>query len=767
MAVSAVKNTMFYCPKCQQTYEDAVQRFCLNDGRRLLPASSTDKSVNQTSEVFTNILNHKAGDEDDKFSSAPNFSKTDRPKFFRPEFRPPADSSIFKPETEIEYDENIEPQTVTEFNPPISEPAPELIDSYEIPASQLQPDDKDTKPNERFVSESESSNALLGQIVKGRYQIIEQISEDEISSAFLAEDKFVADKKVIVRVLMDEDTDDDFSNKIFAEERVSLAHVNHPNIVNVFDSGELPEGKPFIVGEYVKGESVKDYLEKLGQFNALRTAGIIQQASYALSEIHKIGILHRNLKPENLILIHDESGEEQVKLTNFVASKDRLDEKNLAYKSPEQVEGKLANFASDSFSLAVIAYQMLTNRLPFNAASVGELLKAQREGMTLRPTNFRLGLPPLFDKILEKALAFNPSERYLNVLDFGDAFFSAISGNELLETDKAKKIEVVTDKFTDENSIPEPSSPLLFDANETTSVKSIEIDSEIQEVETTEDLAWEKRSPVMPNEAATNRNLFSILAVAALLLILWAAWTYFLKRPNETEFVAQTPTENVNFSNQSAGNFPPIETNINAATTPQEIESVPPPRTIMQPPGTVYFQNKKEDLRGALLRNYLGFSLYHPQDWKRNQTSNKFLDISKNASTTTPIEQILIGYYDSKGTFKDDAEIFKAQVKETNNTLNKLVPNYKMISEGEKTINNGWRAYEIKFQGTGRTANGDKVTLWGRRLFIPVAMPGMKNGYVITMLATSLSKEVKNVDDVGVKGELSTVLETFEPNQSY
>jgi len=168
-----------------------------------------------------------------------------------------------------------------------------------------------------------------------------------------------------------------------------------------------------------------------------------------------------------------------------------------------------------------------------------------------------------------------------------------------------------------------------------------------------------------------------------------------------------------------------------------------------------------------LLRNYLGFSLYHPQDWKRNQTSNKFLDVSKNASTTTPIEQIIIGYYDSKGTFKDDAEIFKAQVKETNNTLNKLVPNYKMISEGEKTINNGWRAYEIKFQGTGRTANGDKVTLWGRRLFIPVAMPGMKNGYVITMLATSLSKEVKNVDDVGVKGELSTVLETFEPNQSY
>ncbi len=167
-----------------------------------------------------------------------------------------------------------------------------------------------------------------------------------------------------------------------------------------------------------------------------------------------------------------------------------------------------------------------------------------------------------------------------------------------------------------------------------------------------------------------------------------------------------------------------------------------------------------------MAKNFLGFSLYYPKDWKQNDAKGKFLDISKDASSGTPIEQMLVSYYDSKGTFKADTESFPALVKETNKTLKEIVPNYEVVSEGEKTINNGWRAYEVKFKGSGK-ANGENITLWGRRLFIPTARPGMKNGYVITMLATSLSPDVKNVDDVGVKGELSAILESFEPNQNF
>ena len=128
---------------------------------------------------------------------------------------------------------------------------------------------------------------------------------------------------------------------------------------------------------------------------------------------------------------------------------------------------------------------------------------------------------------------------------------------------------------------------------------------------------------------------------------------------------------------------------------------------------------------------------------------------------------MLVGYYNSRGTYKNDAGIFPTLVKETNQTLKKIVPNYQIVSEGKKTINNGWQAYEVSFQGTGKTVNGENIKLWGKRLFIPTAIRGMKNGYVVTMLATSLSKDVKSAGDVGVKGELATVLETFEPNQTY
>ncbi|MDQ3321275.1 MAG: hypothetical protein M3525_02265 [Acidobacteriota bacterium] len=90
-----------------------------------------------------------------------------------------------------------------------------------------------------------------------------------------------------------------------------------------------------------------------------------------------------------------------------------------------------------------------------------------------------------------------------------------------------------------------------------------------------------------------------------------------------------------------------------------------------------------------------------------------------------------------------------------------------MISESEKTVNNGWRAYEVKFEGAGKTANGEDIKLWGRRLFVPAARNGMKNGYVSTMLATSLSPDVKNIEDVGVKGDLHTILYSFEPNRNF
>jgi len=606
---------------------------------------------------------------------------------------------------------------------------------------------------------------------------------------------------------MEQDASDKFTNKIFAEERVSLSHVNHPSIASVIDSGELLEGNPFIITEYVEGTSVKDMLNRKGEFNALRTARIIRQVSYALSEVHQNGVLHRNLKPENIILMLNDDGAEQVKLINFGVPNVKTNKENLAYKSPEQLEGNVATFASDIYSLAVVAYQMLTGRLPFNTSSASNLLKSQREGMALFPTNLRLDLPKITDAIFEKAMAFSPSERYPKARDFGDAFYNALNTAVTSEKDErlqtAEKIDILPNKKIEENvkkainqteELELPELParavgnvedeifeLELPPTETVSVISPVVPAETidasvtaenfveSEVKTPKHLTFEKRSLEPPVVASSNRTLLSILGIATLLIGIFAVWYYVLNQPN-TNPVAPAVTENVNTVVQNTEVAPPANLNAEVKSSPvvENIEAPPPVPANSQPPNTVFFENSKENLKGALLRHFVGFSVSYPQDWTKNNARNNFLDVAKKSADGKPVEQFLVSYYHSWGTFKMDEKIFPKLAEKSNKDLAKIIPNYQTMSTGETKVNGDWRAYEVKFQGGGKVENGEKnLIIWGRRLWIPADRPGTKNGYVVTMLATSLSPEINSVDDVGAKGDLGTMFKTFKPNQNF
>lgn len=799
---------MLYCPKCQKTYEDGSQRFCINDGGRLLSAQNTPKAENKQHGVFTNLIGRvePRNERDEKLASIPRFVKTEQTPL--PSFQPPKESKLFKDDNEIELE--LEPVKPLEKQKPIftskqtepGKPLPRLIKPDEIPSGQAKLGDRQSDPSGRLALTLENPQVLIGQLIKGRYQVTEIRSIDDSNFSYLAEDKLAQDKKVFLRVLMDEGTDDDFTRTIYAEERVSLSLLSHPNISRVVDSGELPEGKPFVVTEYTDSGSVRTLLQKGGQLNVLRTARIIRQVAYALSEVHQNGILHRNLKPENIILSVSEAGTEQVKITNFGVSKNKTKE-NVFYKAPEVLEGKTATFAGDIYSLAVIAYEMLTNRMPFHGANTNELLKNEREGLAVHPTNLRLDLPPFADEILERALAYNPTERYPKARDFGDAFFNALTTAAAWERKEEKpteKIEILVPKNEEvlmEQAADPAMSKEIKDTAEIADIGRNEIETQlkpeseeiqivsdihitprsIEEIKTQditeknielkpEDAAWTRRSPEPPKTSVAPLFLISMLGLALVVAAIWA-WYYFLNRPNQAEIInpvpanAQSPLESPN---------PSQNTDLGI----QDLEIPPLARQISQPPNTIYFQNSKQESKGDLLRNFLPFTLYYPKDWKviENLPSDKpgkrskFLEVSRKTESGVPIENMLVSYYDSKGTFKDDKANFPKLVKETNETLSKIIPNYMMFSEGEIKVN-GWKAYEIKFQGAGDSSSGEKLIVWGRRLFIPVSRPGVKNGYEVTMFATSKSNEVKSVDDVGVKGELAQILETFEPIQNY
>lgn len=841
MATLVVNRKMLYCPKCQQTYEEGSQRFCNNDGGRLLPVSNTEKSAGKPGGVFTNLLSRNVPNKerDEKLASIPRFVRAEPEAEPIPPFEPPVESKVFQSDSddiELELEpaapasDEIELELGSARAPMVSEQAPgpdvsavfkpgrpaafesdtseiefeadtrtlgRTVRPDEIPSGRAALGDRQFAPVGREALTWDNPDVMLGQTVKGRYNIVELVTEDDSGFAYLAEDRIVPNKKVLVRVLMDEEYSDDLTDRIYAEERIAFSHINHPNVVGIIDSGELQEGKSFVITEYVEGNSVKSLLETTGQFNVLRTARMIRQSSYALSEMHQNGVLHRNLTPANIILTLSDNDTEQVKITGFGIS-GGMREEDLVYKAPEILDGQVATVASDVYSLAVIAYQMLTNRIPFTGTTARQMLKSQREGMQINPTNMRLDVAPLVDKILEKGMSLVGVDRYPKARDFGDALFNALTTVSpwTSEADEeAGTVDVIENEGEAADSIPAPPVPLFLDPETVTGTEEggeIEEAGETAELEAAgvsgpedagvpagpeaalpaadNDPAWTKRSPEPPKTDSPSWALVSLLGFVILLAGIWAIWNYFLNRPSNPAYV--TPPENAS----QEGSTTPLTPNPDQGNLPASENGDLPPRArvISQPPDTTFFQSAKQNVRGDLARNFVGFSLYYPNDWQVNQagetkpgTRGKFLDISRKAGNGELAEQMLISYYESRGTFNTDADKFPQYVAETNETLKKLIPDYQMLSQGRIMVNGGWPAYEVKFQGGGTNAKGEKVILWGRRLFIPAARPGVKNGFEITMLATSYSADVKSVDDVGAKGGLATVLSTFEPGQSF
>ena len=796
MTFSAVREIMLYCPKCQSQFSSGSRRFCDKDGARLASAPvSGASSVKQKGGVFTNLLGRTAptNQTDEKLAAIPKFVPfTPSPKV-KTDFSISTTVEILKTsQTYLPKPETIEAKTEKPELPEvaIAKPLARLIKPDEIASGTAETGDRRTNPTGRLALTWEKPDILLGQTIKGRYQITGLLGQDDESISYLAEDKIVQNKKVFVRVFMEEDADDEFSNEIFAEERVSLSHINHPNIASVIDSGELPEGKSFIVAEFTEGKTIGDMLARTGQFNVMRTARIIRQASYALSEAHQNGVLHRNLKPESVFLVVSEAGTEQVKLAGFGVLYDKITEKNIAYKSPEQIDGKLANYASDIYSLAVIAYQMLTNRLPFNASSAVSLQKAQREGLIILPTNLRLDAPPLADEILTKALSVNPVDRYPKARDFGDAFFNALttaSPWETSEKPEAKISETVETKETPKTeksylvispiilkATNEPTEEIIFkptqplsDATENQTPKAALIETKTEKIavttETSADaLPWEKRSPDTVRETSPHWLMLGIFALG--LLAFLGVWYFILNRP-ATEFVPTPVANNQPSENTATPQLPVVQV---PSQTMEEIEIPPNTRTVEQPANTTYFENTKQNLEGDLAKNFLGFSIYYPNNWTKNNSKAFFLDISKKSADGLPVKQVNITRYESRGTFNQDKPNFAKFVEKSNKDLKAELPNYKVVGAGETTIQNGrWKVYEVKFENVGTIARNGELTLWGRRLWIPIQRPGMKSGFVITLVATSLAPNVKNTEDLITDEELAQILETFEPATSY
>jgi serine/threonine-protein kinase len=274
------------------------------------------------------------------------------------------------------------------------------------------------------------------QEIAGRYRIDRRLGAGGMSTVFLAQDN-VLERPVAVKLLAEHLADDEAFVARFQREALSAARLQHPNIVQVFDYGlDASSHRHFIVMEFVDGPSCADLLRDRKRLEIDEAVGIVRDACHGLDYAHRAGVIHRDVKPGNLLVV-SESG--TTKLADFgiakAAEQTRITQVGsvlgtAAYLSPEQAHGDEAGSRSDTYSLGVCAYQLLTGRLPHEYGSLTELALKQRDEPIESIAALRPEVPPQLDLAVRVSLERDPADRYDSALDFARALEAGLHGHE-------------------------------------------------------------------------------------------------------------------------------------------------------------------------------------------------------------------------------------------------------------------------------------------------------------------------------------------------
>ena len=285
-----------------------------------------------------------------------------------------------------------------------------------------------------------------GTTVNARYLIERELGRGGIGVVYLARDLRLHDMPVVIKFLLDDSTHNAWLSRKFLQEAEALTRIHHPGVVRVIDRDRTADGRPFFVMEFVKGVSLRSAIRPTG-LDLEFAAAIVRDVGQALSAAHQEGVLHRDLKPENIMLETLSNGAQHAKLIDFGIAKvrDSQDDAStvlgtlagsLLYMAPEQLLGTPASVASDIYAFAVVAYELLTGRCPFNPdapspiAAIPLLMTLQRSGQVVPPQQLRPSVSAAAQAIVLRGLAFDPTARLADARQFGDDLAHALRGAE-------------------------------------------------------------------------------------------------------------------------------------------------------------------------------------------------------------------------------------------------------------------------------------------------------------------------------------------------
>jgi hypothetical protein len=266
-----------------------------------------------------------------------------------------------------------------------------------------------------------------------------------------------------------------------------------------------------------------------------------------------------------------------------------------------------------------------------------------------------------------------------------------------------------------------------------------------------------------PLPAKKKSKLPLILGAVALVLLMGvaglAAVFFYVIKPRLQEFqegpvvARETPPAEKTNTNSAVENA-----NTNSTTEDTEVAFVPPP-------GTTKFANSLTNLDGKLAEHYIDFSFYYPETWQTDKKAgvsgaSNFVKVERRLPPDFTQENFAVGWYTSKGTFETDSPTFPRLVELLGTNLANSFPEYSKVSEGPTKVNS-LDGYEFRFVSLSKGTEKGDLQVWGRVVFLPTGVEGQTAGATLIMLATSLAPELSGVEDVGQKGEMPVILESF------
>ena len=321
-----------------------------------------------------------------------------------------------------------------------------------------------------------------GKTLNGRYKIQSLIGTGGMAAVYLAKD-LILDRLVAIKVLRLDFRQNDDAMRRFRREALSATQLTHPNIVGVYDVGQSQEMN-YIVMEYVEGTDLKDYVRQRGALHPIEAVRIMMQIVSAIAAAHQNRIIHRDIKPQNILI--DREG--NVKITDFgiaVALSDTsLTQTNtllgsVHYLSPEQARGGMATIQTDIYALGIVLYELLTGRVPFDGESPVSIALKHFQDPLPSVVNPKAMVPQSLENIVLKATAKDPMNRYRSCYEMFQDLKTCLDSTRLYE----KKF--IPTSFSGETKVLSPIK--------TEKIKPIQSSREIQVVEMDEEKPVKKK----------------------------------------------------------------------------------------------------------------------------------------------------------------------------------------------------------------------------------------------------------------------------------